>query len=159
MLNLKDTGECVINIVSEHMIEAVNATSMDVPNGQSEWELSGFKPARSTTVKPDRVADAVFSVEGKLMRMIDLEHGAGLAVIEATRFWVRGGALKDGVVDLEVLRPVVQLGGIAYGRVRETFELPRGRFDREMEETGLSEFVGEKDEDENGVLEKNRSGR
>lgn len=149
----------MINIVSEHMIEAVNATSVDVPKGQSEWELSGFKPARSTTVKPDRVADAVFSVEGKLTKMMDLEHGAGLAVIEATRFWVRDDALKDGVMDLEVLRPVVQLGGIAYGRVRETFELPRGRYDREMEETGLSEFVSERDEEENGVSEKNKSGR
>jgi flavin reductase (DIM6/NTAB) family NADH-FMN oxidoreductase RutF len=29
--NLRETEECVINIVSEHTIEAVNATSIDVP--------------------------------------------------------------------------------------------------------------------------------
>lgn len=34
--NLIETGECVINIVSEHMIEAVNSTSLDVSYGVSE---------------------------------------------------------------------------------------------------------------------------
>lgn len=29
--NLLETGECVINVVSEHMVEAVNATSLDFP--------------------------------------------------------------------------------------------------------------------------------
>lgn len=31
--NLKETGECVINTVSENMIEAVNASSIDAPYG------------------------------------------------------------------------------------------------------------------------------
>jgi flavin reductase (DIM6/NTAB) family NADH-FMN oxidoreductase RutF len=31
--NLRETGDCAINIVSEHTIEAVNATSIDVPYG------------------------------------------------------------------------------------------------------------------------------
>ncbi|KAK7425679.1 hypothetical protein QQZ08_007777 [Neonectria magnoliae] len=34
--NLKDTGECVINTVSENMIEAVSASSIDAPYGLSE---------------------------------------------------------------------------------------------------------------------------
>jgi hypothetical protein len=37
--NREDTKECVINVVSEHFVEAVNATSLDVPmdnlNGNS----------------------------------------------------------------------------------------------------------------------------
>ena len=35
--NLKETGEVVINTVSENMIEAVNASSIDAPYGVSEW--------------------------------------------------------------------------------------------------------------------------
>jgi hypothetical protein len=38
--NLKDIGECAINTVSEEMIEAVNATSLDAPCGVSEWDIA-----------------------------------------------------------------------------------------------------------------------
>lgn len=144
MRNLVETGECVISVVSEHMIEAVNATSLDVPYGQSEWELSGMHPAPSSTVKAERVKEAVFSVEGKLLEMKDLDYGhaklgkpfGSLAIIQATRFWVREDALgeKGEEIDLSVMRPLVQLGGIQYGRVRETFELPRPSLAMELAE-------------------------
>ena len=138
------------------MIEAVNATSLDVPYGVSEWELSGFTAAPSSTVKPERVRDAVFSVEGKLLEIKELNyHGekesgeetGALAIIEGTRFWVREDALDESRMDvsLEKMRPLVQLGGISYGRVRETFELPRGRTDQELEkaEKGPAKFLKE----------------
>ncbi|TVY44770.1 Uncharacterized protein LSUB1_G000601 [Lachnellula subtilissima] len=156
MRNLVETGECVISVVSEHMIEAVNATSLDVPFGQSEWEFSGMHPAPSSTVKAERVKEAVFSVEGKLLEMKDLDYGhaksgkpfGSLAIIQATRFWVRKDALgeKGEEIDLSVMRPLVQLGGIQYGRVRETFELPRPSLANELavKSSGLERFLEEK---------------
>lgn len=142
--NLLETGECVINVVSEHMVEAVNATSLDVPLGTSEWNLSGLQSAPSETVKPERVLDAIFSIEGKLLEMKELDYGGShraegkpsgaLAVIQAKRFWIREDALVGGNIDLEVMRPLVQLGGISYGRVRETFELPRPKLKEELED-------------------------
>ena len=154
--NLVETGECVINVVSEHMIEAVNGTSLDVPYGVSEWELSGLKAACSSTVKPERVKDAVFSIEGRLLEMKDLNYGGhadkpsgGLAIIEATRFWVREDALNETRDDIQLssMRPLVQLGGISYGRIRETFELPRPGLQAEMdnEARGLRKFLESKD--------------
>jgi flavin reductase (DIM6/NTAB) family NADH-FMN oxidoreductase RutF len=124
--NLRETGECVINIVSEHTIEAVNATSIDVPYGVSEWDLSGLTEAASTTVKPARAKEAVFAIEGKLREIIELDyHGKGklgkpagaLGIIEASRFWVREDAINEekSKIDLEILRPLTQLGGISYG--------------------------------------------
>lgn len=152
--NLRETGECVISVVTEHMIEAVNATSIDVPYGVSEWPLSGLHPAQSTTVKPSRVDEAIFSIEGKLLEVKDLDyHGKGnegkptgsLAIIEATRFWIRDDAINEerSEIDLGVLRPLTQLGGISYGRVREMFELPRPSFAGEMEKEGsdLEKFL------------------
>lgn len=145
-VNLSETGECVISVVTEHMIEAVNATSIDVPHSTSEWELSGLRSAPSTTVKPDRVRDAVFSIEGRLLEMKELDYGGkhakegkpsgALAVIEATRFWVRQDALSKGKdeIDLATMKPLVQLGGISYGRVKDTFELPRPKLAEELED-------------------------
>lgn len=152
--NLEETGECVINILSEHFVEAANATSLDVPYKTSEWGLSGLTPKDSTIVRPKRVQEAVFSIEGKLLEMKSLDyHGhaaqgkptGALAIIEAKRFWVQEDALNEARdnVDLEALRPVVQLGGISYGRVRDTFELPRPSLKTELEsqEKGLERFI------------------
>lgn len=127
----------------------MNAVSLDVPYGLSEWALSGLRPAKSSTVKPDRVTDAVFSIEGKVMEVKELTYngktGGSIAIFEAKRFWVREDALnkeQDGV-NMEVSRPLVALGGISYGRIRETFELPRSSVARELEKggTGLERFL------------------
>ncbi|KAE8154042.1 hypothetical protein BDV25DRAFT_126727 [Aspergillus avenaceus] len=112
--NLQETGECVINSLSENMIEAVNATSIDAPYGVSEWEVSGLTEAESSTVRPGRVLEFVFSVEGKVVD----EEGSH--------------------VELEKLRPVGQLGAVAYSRVMEVFERPRKRW---SEEVGKSEVL------------------
>ena len=151
--NLIETGECVINLVSEHMIEAVNGTSLELPHGISEWGLSGLEAAPSAIVKPERVRDAIFSIEGKLLEMKELDYSYGadgkphgaLAIIQGMRFWVREDALNEthDDIDLDKLKPLVQLGGISYARVRETFELPRPRLDAEMrdEVKGLAQYV------------------
>ncbi|KAA8641303.1 uncharacterized protein ATNIH1004_002043 [Aspergillus tanneri] len=55
--NLKETGECVLNTVSENMIVAVNVASIDAPYGVSEWDILGLYKAPTTTVKPARVQD------------------------------------------------------------------------------------------------------
>ncbi|CAL5865820.1 uncharacterized protein PFLUO_LOCUS26 [Penicillium psychrofluorescens] len=96
--NLKETGECVINAVSENMIEAVNATSIDAPYGVSEWDVSGLHELPSTTVNPARVAESVFNIEGKVIDIKEFsdhqQPGMSIAAnvfIKATRFWVKEG--------------------------------------------------------------------
>lgn len=135
--NLEASGECTINIVSEHYIEAANATSVDAPYGTSEWALSGLTPAPCTEVKPSRVKEAIFSVEGKLLSTTEFESRATpgkktgvLAVIEGVRFWVREDAINEdrNIIDPGVLRPVSRLGGIMYGRTVEGVEIPRPVF-------------------------------
>ncbi|KAJ5178523.1 FMN-binding split barrel-related protein [Penicillium coprophilum] len=139
--NLRETGECVINTVSENMIEAVNASSIDAPYGVSEWDISGLHEAPSSTVKPSRVAESVFNIEGKVIDIKEFtDHqkpGMSLAatvLIKATRFWVKEGTANEDYshIDLEKLRPIGQLGGMSYGRIGSTFEYPRKKWSDEM---------------------------
>ncbi|KAI9660455.1 MAG: hypothetical protein M1821_009805 [Bathelium mastoideum] len=132
--NLTDTGECTINIISEHFLEAANATSINAPYGVSEWALSGLHPAPCRTVRADRVKEAVFSIEGKLVDTREFESRATpgkktgvLAIVEGVRFWVREDAINEdrNLIDPAVLRPVARLGGITYGRMHEAVEIPR----------------------------------
>ena len=142
--NLTETKECVINVISEHFIEAANVTCINAPHGISEWEISGLHPAKSSTVKPDRVKEAVFSVEGTLVTQhewhskLDPGKVSGTTVIiEGTRFWAREDAVNEdrSMIDPAVLRPVSRLGGITYGRTTDGFELPRPKF-QEWDEQG-----------------------
>ncbi|KAF2864985.1 flavo protein-like protein oxygenase [Massariosphaeria phaeospora] len=132
--NLLATKECVLNIISEEYVEAANYTSIDAPAGVSEWALSGLHPAKSTVVRPDRVQEAVFSIEAKLVETREWESRITpgkktgvLGIVEGVRFWVREDAVdEEGVlIDPAVLKPISRLGGITFARTTEGFELPR----------------------------------
>lgn len=132
--NLTETGECVINIISEHFVEAANSASVNAPYGESEWSLSGLTPGNCKTVKASRVKEAIFAVEGKLDFTKEYESKGTpgkktgvLAVIEGTHFWAREDAINEdkNLIDPAILKPISRMGGITYGRTTEGIELPR----------------------------------
>ncbi|KAM0563033.1 hypothetical protein ACHAPJ_001877 [Fusarium lateritium] len=143
--NLKDTGECVINTVSENMIEAVSASSIDAPYDVSEWDITGLTEAPTTTVKPSRVKESVLSIEGKVVDIKEFDghkpgmSSAAICLIKATRFWVQEDAANADFshIELDKLRPIAQLGGMSYGRISSTFELPRTRWADEQPKSEL----------------------
>lgn len=101
MLNLLATGECVINMISEDYIEAANFTSINSPNGVSEWGFSGLTPVKGSVVKPCRVKEAVFSVEAKLVesrewesRTVPGKKTGVMGIVEGVRFWAREDAIN-----------------------------------------------------------------
>lgn len=102
--NLVDTKECTINIITEEYIEAANFTSINAPSGVSEWSFSGLHGAKSSMVKPDRVKEAVFSLEGKLVSTHEWtskspatpDKRTGVTVfVEGVNFWVREDAIDE----------------------------------------------------------------
>lgn len=135
--NLAETDECVINIISEHFVEAANATAINAPYGVSEWETSGLHQAPSAAVRPARVQESIMSIEAKLVETKEFESRTEpgkktgvLAIVEGVRFWVREDAINEekNLVDLKVLKPISRLGGISYGRTTEAMEIPRPNF-------------------------------
>lgn len=111
--NLTETKECCINIISEHYLEAANATSVNAPYGVSEWALTGLTPAECKDVKASRVKEAVFSIEAKLVETKEFESRATpgkktgvLAIVEGVRFWAREDAVNE---DKNLIDPAVSL--------------------------------------------------
>lgn len=148
--NLVETGECVINMISEDFIEAANYTCINAPAGVSEWDLSGLTKEECAVVKCKRVKEAVFSVEAKLVetrewesRMEPGRKTGVMAVVEGARFWVREDAVDDeGVlVDPKVLKPISRLGGITFGRTTEAFELPRPNYEDVIKDPEVAKLV------------------
>jgi flavin reductase (DIM6/NTAB) family NADH-FMN oxidoreductase RutF len=102
--NLLETKECTINIITEEYIEAANYTAINAPAGISEWSFSGLHGAKSSIVKPDRVQEAVFSIEGKLVDTVEWTSKSPAtpgkkkgvtAFVEGVNFWAREDAIDE----------------------------------------------------------------
>lgn len=133
LANLKDTGECVINVLTEDILEASNAAAMDTPFGVSEWALTGLTPAPCTDVRPSRIQEAVFAVECKLVATHEVASRSRpgkvsnvITILEGSRFWVREDVVDEErkFIDPAKSRPIGRLQGISYGRIMDAFQIP-----------------------------------
>lgn len=133
--NVEETGEFVVNIVSEEMARPMNATSPtpDFDPDVDEWDVSGFTPVSSTLVKPARVAESPVQMECRLVQIVSFgaaEAGAGSIVLgEVLRMHLRDEVYQNGRVDPDLLRPIARMAGNDYARVTDRFQMARTRPD------------------------------
>lgn len=129
LLNIEETGEFVVNIVDEAIVQKMNETAAEVPRGESEFELSGLTPAPSLLIQPPRVLEAPISMECKLQQVVyvgDGGVGSGSVVLgTVVQFHIRQDLYRDGRIDTALLKPVARLAGSSYCPVREVFEITR----------------------------------
>ena len=126
--NVEETGEFVINVVSDVISAATNASSAEVPPEVDEFVLSGLTPVASVVVRPPRVAESPAQMECKLHQIIYTGHGPGSGVIvlgEVVRFHLREDLVEDFRVDPAGLDAVGRMAGNTWVRTRDRFELIR----------------------------------
>jgi flavin reductase (DIM6/NTAB) family NADH-FMN oxidoreductase RutF len=126
--NVEETGEFVINVVSEAMAAAANASSADVPPEVDEFPLSGLTPIPSKAVRPPRVAQSPAQMECKLLQVIYTGHEPGSGVIvlgEVVRFHVREDLVEDFRIDPAGLDAVGRMAGNTWVRTRDRIEIVR----------------------------------
>jgi flavin reductase (DIM6/NTAB) family NADH-FMN oxidoreductase RutF len=126
--NVEETGEFVINAVSDGIAAAANATAAEVPPDVDEFVLSGLTPLTSELVRPSRVAESPAQMECKLLQVIYTSHepGGGVVVIgEIVRFHVRADLVDNFRVDPAGLDAVGRMAGNTWARTRERIELVR----------------------------------
>jgi flavin reductase (DIM6/NTAB) family NADH-FMN oxidoreductase RutF len=126
--NVEETGEFVINVVSDAIAVAANASSAEVPPEVDEFVLSGLTPVASVAVRPPRVAESPAQMECKLLQVIYTGHALASGVIvlgEVLRFHLRQDLVEDFRVDPAGLDAVGRMAGNTWVRTRERFELIR----------------------------------
>jgi flavin reductase (DIM6/NTAB) family NADH-FMN oxidoreductase RutF len=129
LLNVRATGEFVVNIVTEDLAEAMNLTSTELPAAVNEFEFGGLSISPSKAVRPPRVAESPIHYECKMVRIFDLgdQPGAGSVVIgRVVHIHVDESVLfgKDKI-DVTRLKPIGRLGGNGYCRVTDLFKMVR----------------------------------
>ena len=127
-VNLRATGEAVVNVVTDDLAEAMNLTAGEQPFGVDELALAGLTPAPCRHVAAPRVAESPVSLECRLAQEVqigDTENAYFVAVLEVVAFHVRDDLYDDGRIDPRKLLPLSRLGGNAYAHPGEVFEMER----------------------------------
>jgi flavin reductase (DIM6/NTAB) family NADH-FMN oxidoreductase RutF len=138
--NVQATGEFVVNIVSEELLEAMNATAIDSPPGVDEFQLARLQALASTRVRPPRVASAKIALECRV-RMLMPMGDATMIFGDVLLVHVRDDVWADGRVRYERLKAVGRLGGSNYAPFRGAVTLRRPHW---SEHTQGTERVEEK---------------
>ncbi|MBL8059058.1 MAG: flavin reductase family protein [Anaerolineales bacterium] len=125
--NIQATGEFVINLVDETLVEAMNLTSGEYAYAVDEFALAGLTPAPSVVVRPPRVAEAKVALECQLTQVIPVQDAHYTLVLgRVARFHIQDGLLRaNGLVDAALLKPVGRLAGDEYATLGQVFELKR----------------------------------
>ncbi|QEY62477.1 flavin reductase family protein [Metapseudomonas lalkuanensis] len=127
--NVQDTGELVIHLVSFEQAEDMNASAALLPHGESEFEACGIATEPSLRVRPPRVQGASVAFECKLAEIQPYPRAnpnCHLVFAEVLLAHIDDAVLTEaGRVDPQRLDLVGRLGGSAYTRTRDTFNMVR----------------------------------
>jgi flavin reductase (DIM6/NTAB) family NADH-FMN oxidoreductase RutF len=126
--NVRASGEFVVNLVTQHVVEEMNATAADLPHGESEFSWFGIEAAPSRSVAPPRVAAAKAHLECRLVDVVPLGNGR-LVIGEVVHVHVAADVWQGGRVDPVLLDPVCRLAGTRYATLGGIFQLPRPRWE------------------------------
>ena len=128
--NILDTGEFVVNIVSEDIAAAQGVCSGDYPPDTDEFKISGLTPAPSIRVKAPLVLESRVNFECKVFQTIPLPKSSYTMIIgEVVYIHVDEDVLEEnGRIRLDRLRPVGRLVGNAYCTTRDVFSLEQDTF-------------------------------
>ncbi|MBY8962009.1 flavin reductase family protein [Flavobacterium sp. D11R37] len=128
--NVLQTGEFVVNMATEDLVEKMNTTSANLKPDESEFELAGLTPAPSLFVKAPRVLESPVNMECKLVHNYSLEDhkngGATIMIGRVVMFHVDDSILLDNYkINQDAYRPVARLAGWNYSKLGEIFSIKR----------------------------------
>jgi flavin reductase (DIM6/NTAB) family NADH-FMN oxidoreductase RutF len=116
------TGELVINVVTEDLIERASLASGAWEPEVDEFALTGLTPLPSLQVRPARVAESPINMECRLERYLTLGEGHAahdVLFAEILLFHIRDDLYENGRINTLGLRPIGRLAGDIYVRVRD----------------------------------------
>ncbi|ARU61650.1 hypothetical protein CBW65_11955 [Tumebacillus avium] len=128
LVNIENTKEFVVNVVSESFANQMNVTATEFPHGVSEFSESGLTPVPSTVVQAPRVKESLVNFECKLTEIVHIGDGKGagsLVIGQVVQVHVDDEIHFDGKIDTHKLQPIGRLAGADYVRVTDTFEMVR----------------------------------
>jgi flavin reductase (DIM6/NTAB) family NADH-FMN oxidoreductase RutF len=129
LVNIKATGEFVINIVNESIVKQMNETATEFPPEVDEFLQSGLTAVPAEIVSAPLVKESPISFECKRLQVLEIgkaQAGGGFLVIgEIVMFHIKDSLLENGRINTELLNPVGRLAGAEYTKLGQRFTLQR----------------------------------
>lgn len=127
-LNVQETGECTISIVTYDMVHQMSIASAPYERGIDEFTKSGFTKHTSHIVDAPGVSESPFIMEAKLLQHIEfgsLPGGPNMLICEVVLFHINRDVFTDAnSIDPRLMDQVARMGGSWYTRAAHgLFEL------------------------------------
>jgi len=130
LLNILETKECTISIVTYDMVHQASLASAPFERGTDEFVKAGFTKFPSQKVQAPAVAESPFIMEAKLLKHVDfggLPGGANMLICEILLFHVSDDVFDEkNSIDPHRMDQVARMGGVWYTRAAHgLFALPQ----------------------------------
>jgi flavin reductase (DIM6/NTAB) family NADH-FMN oxidoreductase RutF len=126
--NLRETGECVINIVTPALLEKMNSTSANIRLEDSEFDFADVEHCASHKVSPLSVENSPIRFECALREVIsisDLPTGGTITLLDVKFIYVRDDLYDNGIINQQLIDSVGKMGGDHFSSTAESFTLQR----------------------------------
>jgi flavin reductase (DIM6/NTAB) family NADH-FMN oxidoreductase RutF len=127
--NVLETGEFVVNMVTENLAEQMNKTSANLSSDQDEFEFAGLTPIESVLVKPARVKESLIQLECKLVHhysFVDKQNGSTILIGQVVMIHVADEILlSDFKIDTDLYKTIGKMEGGLYCRTGDQFFISR----------------------------------
>lgn len=127
--NIRETGEFVVNLVSEETAEVMNITAIEFEREISEPHEAGLTLVPSVHVKPPRIAESPVSMECELLQIIAFSAENALVLGRVVAMHVRDDAVLDAAkhhIDTPALKLIGRMHGAGwYARTSDLFKMDR----------------------------------
>ena len=130
--NIRRTGEFVVNVVTDDLLEKMNICATDFPAGVNELEMAGLTTAPSSVVKVPRIAEAHAALECREFTTMEIGHsriilGRVVAMYVEDRFIVPEQNGAGPYIKADELHAVGRMNGLGnYARTRDAIvSVPR----------------------------------
>jgi len=128
LINLQETEECVVNMVSAEQVDKMNTTCADYPHDTSEFLIAGVEQVSSVSVSPPGVKVSKVRFECRLKELVsisDLPSGGKLMLLDVIGMHIDDKIFINKSIEPKFLDVVGKMGGDYYSYTRKLFELER----------------------------------
>ena len=128
LVNIRDTGEFVVNIASRNLAEKMNLTSAAYPPAIDEFASAGLMIIPSAAISPPGVAESLARFECRLRQLVSFgdEAYAGTLVLgDICRIHLHPELYNNGRIDSDRLDAIGRLAGNYYATTRDRFAIDR----------------------------------
>lgn len=127
-LNILETGEFVVNLVPERLVQAMNLTAADAPRGVDELQLAGMATLPSTHITPPRIAESPVAFECRVLSSVVTGPCQTVVIGRVLSVHIEDRYLRDPArahIETDALDLVARSFGSEYIRSHDRFELAR----------------------------------